>query len=126
RLMKFGAEQNQEIIRAYEELIERENRAMKIIKVENKYIVKIVNPTLVPHIIKKAYDPGIEEINKVYSRELLNTSDLLYKIEKIEEQMMSGTLSYRLTFSGIEYFLKSREKIMDDFLTIYRKYYSHK
>ncbi|MEM4141037.1 MAG: hypothetical protein QXG36_08025 [Nitrososphaeria archaeon] len=123
RLMKFGAEQNPEIIRAYEELIKKENRAMEIIKTENIYVVKIVNPTLIPYLIKKVYDPNIEEINKIYPKELLNASDFLRKIKIIEEQNkgITRTSSNRSTFYKMEYFLKNRERLMDHFLTIYQK-----
>jgi len=82
RLSKLGAEQDIEFIEAYENYIEQKNRAMKIIKTEDAYVIKIINPLIIPFLIRKIGNPEVTASEKNYIEKLLKDPNFLSKIEE--------------------------------------------
>lgn len=123
RLTKFGIPQNLEVIKAYENLVKKQNRTLEIIETENAYTVKIINPLLVPFLIKKAYDP--KDRGKNYAEKLLRNLTFS-KIEELDKRFPEKFEWYTPNFRGlwgIGRFLDPRGKLMRNYVNIFRRYY---
>jgi len=120
RLSKFGESQSLEIIEAYDHFMRQRNKAMRIIETEEAYLVKVVNPLIVPFLIKKAV-----AYNKTTANKLLMAKDFLEKIEEINKKF-PNKLEWHLPeispFSGVGSLLDLRKKLMREYLNIFQKY----
>ncbi|MGC9202923.1 MAG: hypothetical protein ACP5HX_09690 [Thermoproteota archaeon] len=130
RLMKFGSQQNPKVIEAYEQLIEKENKTMRINKFEGTYTVKFVNPTVISFLVKKSIDPGVPGDEKIRIRNFLNDPNLLNKVEGLNAQYSIASsrklfwhFSEARPFLGIMPFLKLRERIMKSYIALYQRFY---
>lgn len=126
RLMKFGVEQNVELIKAYEKLLKRKNRALEIVESEDSFIVKIINPLVIPFLVKKFYYSD-SSITKNYTKKLLCSSDIINKIEDLNERYPRKSEWISFDFRplyGIGRFLKPRKEIMLKYIKLFQNFYN--
>jgi hypothetical protein len=125
RLMKFGA-QNLKLIDAYEYFIKCQNKALKIIETEDTYVVKIVNPIVIPFLVRKSYDPKIKGFEKSYAEKILRSPNFIEEIEEINAHFSEETAWRTHNFQpfwGIVRFLEPRNELMQKYVNIFRNFY---
>jgi len=132
RLMKFGSQQNPKIIEAYEQLIEKRNKTMRINKFGGTYAVKVVNPTVVSFLVKRIIDPKISSDEKARIKNFLSDPNFLNRVEELNAQYSAASskklfwhFSEFRPFLGIVPFLKLREKILKNYIALYQRFYSN-
>ena len=126
RMMRFSSAQNIEFIEAYESLMRQQNRMLEITKTNDSFIVKLVNPIVIPHVIKKLYTSS-HYLTKESCRELLTDSNFIARIESLNERFSKRTewLSREfLPLHGIGCLLKPRAEVMEKFVNIFRSFYT--
>jgi hypothetical protein len=123
RLSKFGAEQDIEFIEAYENYIEQKNRAIKIIKTEDTYVIKIINPLIIPFLIRKIGNPEVTASGKNYIKKLLKDPNFLSRIEELSVHQSEKIWWHFSDFHyllGIRPFLGLRAELMQNYVSKYQ------
>lgn len=123
RLMKFGAQQNRELIEAYENFIQQKNRTISLTKAGSDYIVKIVNPLIIPFLLKKIGDPQTTKTEKSFLEKMLLAPDFMNKIEELNAHRSEKIWWHFTDFRqllDIGPFLKLRGRIIKDYISIAR------
>jgi len=126
RLEKFSSPQAPQVVEFYESLIKERNKALKIIETEDTYIVKIINPILIPFILKKLYDPSIGKLQKNSIERLLRSSELMNELEELSNLSSQSSKFSSPEFSylwGIGPYLRLRKNLMGKYVETFRKFY---
>jgi len=126
RMIKFGVPQNIELIKAFESLIKEQNKVMEITEDEDSYIVKLVNPVVIPFIIKNLYTTTKSSVKKLSER-LLKSPQLISKIESLNTRFSDRMEWYTGDFKpiwGIGRVLAPRTNFMQKYIHIFRRIYS--
>jgi len=84
RLTKFGTRQNPEMVSFYESIIRKDNRLLNIIENDKFYHVEVVNPGVIPFLLKK-FAGKVYTREKYYSEKILKELKILEKIKHLDE-----------------------------------------
>jgi len=125
RMMKFSSIQNVELIETFESLMKQRNKMLEITKTNDSFIVKMVNPIVIPYVIKKLYTSS-RYFTKESCRELLTDSNLIARIESLNEcfsKRMRWLNREFLPLYGIGRLLKPRAEMMKKYVNIFRSFY---
>ena len=124
-MMKFSSIQNVELIETFESLMKQRNKMLEITKTNDSFIVKLVNPIVIPYVIKKLYTSS-RYFTKESCRELLTDSNLIARIESLNEcfsKRMRWLNREFLPLYGIGRLLKPRAEMMKKYVNIFRSFY---
>ena len=126
RMLKFGGSQNIELIKAFESLIKEKNKVLEITENENFYTVKLVNPVVVPYVIKNLYTKPKSSVKKL-CEQFLKSPQFIFKVESLNMRFSNRLEWYTSDFKpiwGIGRVLAPRTNIMQKYISIFRRIYS--
>jgi len=121
RITKFSIPQDRVMIEAYESYIREQNKLLNIKEDNDSYYVEVVNPAVIPFLVKKT----AMKDNIVVSSEamrVLSESNLLEKIKSLErflnEPQFKNIQAWALT--GIIQVLSHRKTIFEKYIQIFK------
>lgn len=116
RLTKFCEKQSTSFIDLYESLLREQNKLANFIAEDNNYRMEIVNPSIIPFLVKKMHEENVGRWEKSLVAKTLCEENLLDKIRRINEEKWIEYLPLR----GVERFLSLRAKIFKEYIEIYQ------
>lgn len=85
RMMKFASEQHPDLIKSFEQIFENQNKLFKIIDNKDEFNIKIINPAVIPFLMKI-----FTSDNKTYAKKLLDNPRIMEELEEIENESSSS------------------------------------
>lgn len=113
RFEKFGGHQSLDMVENYNRIFERTNKLVRIKKVNDKFTVMVVNPSVVPFLIRKCLI-GSKYLPRKYARTVLKSQELLIS-QLITEYDFIMNIAMR-GFKGISEF---RKKNFEGYISLY-------
>lgn len=122
RLQKFS-KQSPQLAGAFNTII-KQNNTFEINENQEDFIVSLVNPAVVPFVVKKALK--ISNTNRPLAKTYFdlisgNTDQFISKIEQLEQKFRTGPSKDYLAIYGIDSLLSLRSTIMNKFIDLYKQ-----
>lgn len=114
-MSKFGDLRDYELIESFEKIFEKQNMLIKIKADATDYIVRMLNPVLIHHFLRKSLTTKNQRCEDI-SKDLILSKNPLEKMKRIyKNKDTNGTeyLLHRDAFGGIGRTLKARARQMD-------------
>lgn len=117
RLVKFSGPQNPSFINFYEDFFRKWNKLLVLTEDEDSYYMKIVNPSIIPFLLKKLHEEGVGKWEKGCILKLLEEPNIPERIESLRRENWIDFLPLR----GVKRPLSLRAKILKKYVDLYTK-----
>lgn len=116
RLIKFSGPQNPSFIDFYEDFLSKWNKLLILTEDEDSYYIKMVNPSIVPFLLKKLHEDEVSKWEKGHIIKLLEEPNILERIENLKRENWIDFLPLR----GVKRPLSLRAKILKKYIDLYK------
>lgn len=127
RIAKFSYTQDPRIVEDFESWLKETNRVLKVEHIDHSYYVKVLNPTIIPYLVKKLVTQRTSDTRLV--REFLceRNYDILSILSDINKKKRENEALRRhapsiteMIIMGVGTYLEKRKKVLSQYINIYK------